>query len=288
MKKQHRSRVEHKGLHRKRLWVAGSLIVATIAVVVAFYRHSPAVQAEKPDGTSSQTPVDDAAHQASPSESSPSAMERVAFEPTVPNSGPPPKHLPHGMVWIPGGEFSMGAQDPPGMDDVGMKATLDSRPVHRVFVDGFLMDKTDVTNAEFEAFVKATGYITVAERKPRAEDYPGAPPENLVAGSVVFSPPDHPVPLNNHFQWWISPRGNLASSSRTKKQQYRERRLSGGPDRVRRCRGLREVGRQTPPYRGRMGICGSRRAYRQAVCLGRRIPSAWEIYGQHLRRAFSR
>jgi formylglycine-generating enzyme required for sulfatase activity len=64
------------------------------------------------------------------------------------------------------------------------------------------MDKTDVTNGEFAKFVKATAYVTVAERKPRAEDYPNAPPENLVAGSVVFSPPDHPVQLNDHFQWW--------------------------------------------------------------------------------------
>jgi formylglycine-generating enzyme len=96
----------------------------------------------------------------------------------------------------------MGAQDPPDMDDVGMKATIDSRPIHRVYIDGFYMDKTDVTNAEFARFVKATGYVTVAERTPRAEDFPGAPPENLVAGSVVFSPPDHPVPLNDHFQWW--------------------------------------------------------------------------------------
>ena len=106
------------------------------------------------------------------------------------------------MVWIPGGEFSMGASDPPDMDDVGMKATTDARPIHRVIVDGFFMDKTDVTNAEFAAFVKATNYVTVAERKPRAEDFPGAPPENLIAGSVVFSPPDHPVPLNDQFQWW--------------------------------------------------------------------------------------
>lgn len=96
----------------------------------------------------------------------------------------------------------MGAADPPGMDDVGMKATSDSRPVHRVYVDGFYMDKTDVTNAQFAKFVEATKYVTVAERKPRAEDYPGAPPENLVAGSVVFSPPDHPVPLTDHMQWW--------------------------------------------------------------------------------------
>ena len=96
----------------------------------------------------------------------------------------------------------MGAQNPPDMDDVGMKATLDSRPVHRVYVDGFFMDKTDVTNAQFEKFVNATKYVTIAERKPRAEDYPGAPPENLVAGSVVFSPPDHPVSLGNYLQWW--------------------------------------------------------------------------------------
>jgi len=106
------------------------------------------------------------------------------------------------MVWITGGEFSMGAQDPPEMNEVGMQATADSRPIHRVYVDGFFMDKTDVTNAQFAEFVKATGYTTVAERTPRAEDFPGAPPENLVAGGVVFSPPDHAVPLNDHFQWW--------------------------------------------------------------------------------------
>ena len=126
----------------------------------------------------------------------------AGFQPTVPNRTPPPAATPEGMVWLPGGEFSMGAADAPNMNDVGMKATEDSRPVHRVYVDGFWIDKTDVTNQQFEAFVKATGYVTVAERKPRAEDYPTAPPENLVAGSIVFSPPDHPVPLNDHFQWW--------------------------------------------------------------------------------------
>ena len=126
------------------------------------------------------------------------------FQPTVANAMPAPQPTPGGMVWIPGGEYSMGAADPTGMDmnQVGMEATTDSRPIHRVYVDGFWMDRTDVTNAQFAAFMKATGYVTVAERKPRAEDFPGAPPENLVAGSVVFSPPDHPVPLNDHFQWW--------------------------------------------------------------------------------------
>jgi formylglycine-generating enzyme len=141
---------------------------------------------------------------AAPATSNPpaSAVSDASFGPTVPNATPSPAKAPSGMAWIPGGEFSMGAHDPPDMDDVGMKATVDSRPVHRVYVDGFFMDKTDVTNAQFAKFVKATGYVTVAERKPRAEDYPGAPPENLVPGSVVFAPPDHPVPLNDYFQWW--------------------------------------------------------------------------------------
>jgi formylglycine-generating enzyme required for sulfatase activity len=78
----------------------------------------------------------------------------------------------------------------------------DARPWHKTYVDGFWMDKTEVTNAQFARFVKATGHVTVAERIPRAEDFPNAPPENLVAGSVVFTPPDHPVALNDHFQWW--------------------------------------------------------------------------------------
>jgi formylglycine-generating enzyme required for sulfatase activity len=107
------------------------------------------------------------------------------------------------MVWIPGGEFSMGAQDPPDInDEVGMNATRDSRPIHRVYVDGFWMDKTDVTNREFAEFVKVTGYVTVAERTPKAEDFPDAPPENLVAGSVVFHPTSHAVPLEDYYQWW--------------------------------------------------------------------------------------
>jgi formylglycine-generating enzyme required for sulfatase activity len=107
------------------------------------------------------------------------------------------------MVWIPGGEFSMGANDPTATAHAGgMKESADARPVHRVFVDGFWMDATEVTNEQFAAFVTATGYVTVAERTPRAEDFPGAPPESLVPGSVVFVPPQHPVPLTNPYRWW--------------------------------------------------------------------------------------
>jgi formylglycine-generating enzyme len=148
-----------------------------------------------------------------PARSGPSAApvaapsSAVNFAPTVENKTTPTGSAPEGMAWIPGGEFSMGAQDPPMMNMVGMQATVDSRPVHRVYVDGFWMDKTDVTNGEFAKFVKATGYVTVAERKPKAEDFPGAPPENLVAGSVVFSPPDHAVSLDDHYQWWAYVKG---------------------------------------------------------------------------------
>jgi formylglycine-generating enzyme required for sulfatase activity len=140
--------------------------------------------------------------QSGPMQAARPAAALLGFSPTIAASTPAPGQAPQGMAWIPGGEFSMGAQDPPDRDDVGMKATIDSRPIHRVYIDGFYMDKTDVTNAQFAKFVKAIGYLTIAERKPRAEDFPGAPPENLVAGSVVFSPPDHTVPLNDHFQWW--------------------------------------------------------------------------------------
>ena len=100
---------------------------------------------------------------------------------------------PEGMTWIPGGEFTMGGQVP---------EMVDSLPLHRVRVDGFWMDTTEVTNAQYEKFVAATGYKTVAERPLNPADFPGAPVENLVPGAVVFTPPSGPVPLNNHFQWW--------------------------------------------------------------------------------------
>jgi formylglycine-generating enzyme len=137
----------------------------------------------------------------------PAGVEAGAFAPTIPNPTAAPASSPAGMVWISGGEFSMGAMDPPATTDAGMHAATDARPIHRVSVDGFWMDKTDVTNEEFARFVKETGYVTIAERTPTAEEFPGAPPENLVAGGIVFSPPDHPVELNNHYQWWSYVKG---------------------------------------------------------------------------------
>jgi formylglycine-generating enzyme required for sulfatase activity len=118
-----------------------------------------------------------------------------------------PGEAPPGMVWIPGGEFLMGCEDPRSCLCGGPDAMNDARPIHRVYVDGFWMDRTEVTNEQFAKFVEATGYVTIAERTPRAEDIPGARPENLVAGSTVFTPTPGPVPLNNHYQWWRYQKG---------------------------------------------------------------------------------
>ena len=130
-----------------------------------------------------------------------------AFAATVIHEAEPLGTAPEGMAWIPGSEFSMGCADPRGMPFGGMDAMRDGRPIHRVRVGGFWMDVHEVTNRQFAAFVAATGYRTVAERIPRAEDFPDAPPEKLVPGSVVFSPPPERVPLRDqtgmaHLRWW--------------------------------------------------------------------------------------
>jgi formylglycine-generating enzyme len=87
------------------------------------------------------------------------AIGGSAFAPTVPNKLPVPSSAPNGMVWIPGGEFSMGCKLPSTgfCTAATMNAVNDAQPIHRVYVDGFWMEKTDVTNEEFAKFVKATG-----------------------------------------------------------------------------------------------------------------------------------
>jgi sulfatase modifying factor 1 len=109
------------------------------------------------------------------------------------NTTTAPGSPPKGMTWIPGGTFWMGCEG------CGMP---DALPSHLVEVDGFWMDQTPVTNADFDRFVKATSYITVAERPLNAKDFPGVPKEMLVPGSAVFKPTAQPVPLDNPLQWW--------------------------------------------------------------------------------------
>ena len=103
--------------------------------------------------------------------------------------GPPPDK---DMVWIAGGTFQMGSDE----------HYPDEAPAHPVTVSGFWIDRTPVTNAAFRRFVKATGYVTVAERTPDASLYPGAEPELLIAGSVVFRQPPGRVPMGSHYAWW--------------------------------------------------------------------------------------
>ncbi|WP_433611923.1 formylglycine-generating enzyme family protein [Prescottella agglutinans] len=105
---------------------------------------------------------------------------------------PEPSPAPKNMVWVPGGTFWMGSED----------FYPEERPVHQVTVDGFWMDTHQVTVAEFRRFVKDTGYVTTAEIAPDPADYPDADPSLLVPGSLVFTPPDHPVSLDDYQQWW--------------------------------------------------------------------------------------
>src|SRR5580692_6459719 len=97
------------------------------------------------------------------------------------------------MVFVPGGEFRMGSDH----------HYPEEAPAHRVSVGGFWIDPTPVTNRQFKQFVKATGYKTVAEIPPDPKDYPGALPEMIYAGSLVFAPPPRvTADLKDWSQWW--------------------------------------------------------------------------------------
>ena len=101
------------------------------------------------------------------------------------------RHLRH-MTWIPGGTFAMGSAD----------FYPEERPVHPVTVDGFWMDEHPVTVGEFQRFVAATGYQTVAQRPLDPADYPDADPALLVPGSLVVQPTTGPVDLRDYTNWW--------------------------------------------------------------------------------------
>lgn len=107
------------------------------------------------------------------------------------------------MVWIPDGTFTMGTDDENSFPN--------ERPAHQVKLKGFWIDVHEVTNAEFQKFVEATGYITTAERKPTWEELKKQLPPNtpqpdesvLVAGSMVFMPTNSQVDLSDFSQWWV-------------------------------------------------------------------------------------
>lgn len=177
---------------------ASSAVLLSLVLVGSLYainrsgiQLTPVATVESPGLCDSRTAL---AHSAHIVESTSGAdTDFSVSQPPLINSEAAPAPAPEGMVWIPGGEFSMGSEE---------AAMRDARPFHRVAIDGFWMDQTEVTNEEFARYVKATGYVTVAERKPDATNFPGATPENLVPGSVVFTPPNTKVPLDDHYVWW--------------------------------------------------------------------------------------
>lgn len=96
------------------------------------------------------------------------------------------------MQLIPGGTFLMGSD----------KHYPEEAPAHKVTVSRFRIDVHPVTNADFKRFVDGTGYVTLAERPARLEDYPGAKPELLVPSSVVFRKAAGRVDIRNPYNWW--------------------------------------------------------------------------------------
>lgn len=154
--------------------------------------HQASAGGKSPTCCSVPTEQDDGAEHA-PDPHAARVADAGKVEATVVRKVSAPAKAPEGMVWIPAGRFSMGSD---------YEMFQDARPIHTVELDGFWMDKTPVTNAQYAEFVKATGYVTVAERKPNPKEYPGVPADKLVPGAVVFSPPKEAVSLDNVGQWW--------------------------------------------------------------------------------------
>src|SRR5258705_11606021 len=110
---------------------------------------------------------------------------RPAMQPAEPAMHPD-------MVWVPTGTFRMGSNE----------HYREEAPAHRVTVDGLGIDRYPVTNERFGRFVEATGHVTFAELPPNPDDYPGALPELLHPGSLVFRKPNRRVDLRDMGQWW--------------------------------------------------------------------------------------
>ena len=113
-------------------------------------------------------------------------------KPAKPVKPAKPPNPTKNMLWVPGGTFLMGSAD----------HYPEERPVHTARVDPLWMDQHPVTVREFRRFVRDTGHVTVAETAPKAEEFPDADPSQLVPGSLVFTPPAHPVRLDDYRAWW--------------------------------------------------------------------------------------
>ena len=183
------------------------------------------------------------------------------------------------MVRIPGGTFRMGSDN----------HYPEEKPAHRVSVDAFWIDRTPVTNGQFEAFVRATGYVTFAEKPPDPRDYPGALPEMLYAGSLVFTPPPRVANLRDWGQWW-----SFMNAADWRHPYGPGSDLSGLDDHpvvhvaFADTAGVRAMGRQGCADGGRVGVRRARRSRGRGVRLGRRAHARRQADGQHLAGQLSR
>ncbi len=188
---------------RRAKFLAGRVLLLSISICGIVQNRARAAR------TPAQNEVQGAA-QAAPPQTAPMQCDTgvsrhslrtaaMVSEPDVVSSKSTNSQKAHeGMVRIPGGRFWMGTTH---------GEFEDARPVHQVEVKIFWMDRTDVTNEEYARFVKATGYITIAERPLDPKEYPNLAPDELTPGSVVFTPPPNPIPLDNPLAWWKFVRG---------------------------------------------------------------------------------
>jgi formylglycine-generating enzyme required for sulfatase activity len=195
-----------KMINQNKRWEYSALILLGGVAFTATYLITRAIRREAISAPSSSTSASTAAAaQQEPGAAPPGPLSTQHSALSTQHSiaaEAEPGEAPPGMAWIPGGEFLMGTDDP--------QAHPAERPAHRVRVDGFWIDKTEVTNAEFRRFVDATGYVTTAVRPVDWEQLktqlppgtPKPPDAHLVPGSLVFTPPDRPVPLDDITNWW--------------------------------------------------------------------------------------
>ena len=189
--------------------------------------------------------------------SGPGVQNDAMIDPVATRAVPPAKD----MVWIPGGTFRMGSD----------AFYAEERPVHTVSVDGFWMDDHQVTVAEFRRFVKATGYVTVAERAPDPDEYPGADPALLVPGSLVFQPTRGPVDLTDYRNWWAGCRVRTGGTPRARTAPRRPGPPPGRPCRLGGCQAYAAWAGKDAADRGGVGVRGPRRPRWRDLRLGRRV-----------------
>lgn len=229
-------------MRNKTYWILGLFLASIVLIIFAYYKIT---NSEEKAGALSVFCTQTS-----------NRMEISVFKTTVENIEKPEGTSPKGMVWIPRGEFSMGST----FEDESLcsleNPAKDAGPVHRVYVDGFYMDETEVTNAQFEQFVKATRYITVAEQGPTVEEFPTVAEEGLIAGSAVFTPTQTLVNLNNYLLWWTYIEGA-------------NWRHPLGP----------QSSRKKTSDRGRVGICCAGRKNWGDLCLGKRFKAKGKISG---------